>query len=60
MDISKHNKKEPAMNSTLIFYVGLAVFILMAIGLGLTVYEFKTHVIQNGNKQKKNTPNEQQ
>ena len=28
------------MSDTLIFYVGLAVFILMMIGIGLTIYAF--------------------
>lgn len=39
------------MPNTEIFYIAVAVFILLVIGLGFTVWEFHTHIIEKDDEQ---------
>ena len=41
------------MTDTSLLWTAIIVFILLIIGLALTVYEFKTYVIEPKNKPKK-------
>lgn len=41
------------MDDTSLFWVAIAVFVLLVIGLALTVYEFKTYIIEPEAKRKK-------
>lgn len=34
------------MSNTILLYIASVVFLLLAIGLILTVYEFKTHILK--------------
>jgi hypothetical protein len=40
------------MNDTYLLWTAIIVFILLIIGLALTVYEFKTYIIEPENKLK--------
>jgi hypothetical protein len=41
------------MNDITLLWVAICVFILLIIGLALTVYEFKTYIIEPEDKRKK-------
>lgn len=41
------------MVQNILFEIAIFVFIMVAIGIGLTVYEFKTHVMKGDEKIRK-------